>query len=207
MSTETPMLVGRRIAVWGATGSGKTTFAERLGHTLGLSVVDLDAIRHANGWDSTDWDEFREVLTRRLEGHPEGWITAGSYSAISDVYLSRIDTLVWLHLPWRTSFWRLFWRSVSRAVTREPLYHEQGPRESWRLLFTSRRSILWWSISHHGVHVRNTLERIAALPPSVRVHELRSPQDVMLFLEAVQSSERSRPRSDHSDALPTKAYQ
>jgi adenylate kinase family enzyme len=143
MSTDTPILAGRRIAIWGATGCGKTTFAEKLGKTLGLAVVDLDAIRHANGWDSTDWDEFREILTRMLEGHPEGWITAGSYSAISDVYLSRIDTLVWLHLPWRMSFWRLFWRSVSRAWSQEPLYHEQGPRESWRLLFMNKKSILW----------------------------------------------------------------
>jgi adenylate kinase family enzyme len=193
MPTETPSALGRRIAVWGATGSGKTTFAQDLGEALGLAVVDLDAIRHANGWDSTDWDDFREILTRRLEGHPEGWVTAGSYSAISDVYLSRIDTLVWLHLPWRLSFWRLFWRSVSRAVTREPLYHQDGPRESWRLLFMNRKSILWWSISHHRAGVRNTRERIAALPSSVRTYELRSPQEVVTFLSAaehIQSSEK-----------------
>jgi adenylate kinase family enzyme len=189
----TPMLVGRRIAVWGATGSGKTTFAEKLGQALGLVVVDLDAIRHSNGWDSTDLDDFREILTRRLEGHPEGWISAGSYSAISDVYLSRIDTLVWLHLPWRISFWRLFLRSVSRAWTQEPLYHEQGPRESWRLLFMSKKSILWWSISHHGAHFRNTRERIAVLPSTVRIFELRSPQEVLAFVraaEVIQSSEK-----------------
>jgi adenylate kinase family enzyme len=193
MPTETPSALGRRIAVWGATGSGKTTFAQDLGEALGLAVVDLDAIRHANGWDSTDWDDFREILTRRLEGHPEGWVTAGSYSAIADVYLSRIDSLVWLHLPWRISFWRLFWRSVSRAVTREPLYHEQGPRESWRLLFMNRKSILWWSISHHRAGVRNARERIAALPSSVWTYELRSPRDVVTFLSAaehIQSSEK-----------------
>jgi adenylate kinase family enzyme len=193
MSNETPIALGRRIAVWGATGSGKTTFAQRLGEALSLAVIDLDAIRHAKGWDSTDWDEFREILTQRLEGHPEGWVTAGSYSAISDVYLSRIDTLVWLHLPWRISFWRLFWRSVSRAVTQEPLYHEQGPRESWRLLFMNRKSILWWSISHHRAGVRNARERIAALPSSVRTYELRSPRQVVAFVSAAghfQSSEK-----------------
>jgi adenylate kinase family enzyme len=193
MTNETPMLLGRRIAVWGATGSGKTTFAQKLGEALGLGVVDLDAIRHASGWDSTDWDEFREVLTRRLESHPAGWVTAGSYSAISDVYLSRIDTLVWLHLPWRISFWRLFWRSVWRAVTREPLYHQEGPRESWRLLFMNRKSILRWSISHHRAGVRNARQRIAALPSSVRTYELHSPQEVVTFVNAaehIQSSEK-----------------
>jgi adenylate kinase family enzyme len=190
--------MGRRIAVWGATGSGKTTLAQQIGKALSLAVVDLDAIRHADGWDSTGWDDFREILTRRLEGHPEGWVTAGSYSAIMDVYLPSIDTLIWLHLPWRTSFRRLFWRSVSRAVTKEPLYHQQGPRESWRLLFMNRQSILWWSISHHRAHVRNTRERIAALPSFVRVYELKSSAEVDEFVRAVAQTSVNG-TSAHSD--------
>jgi adenylate kinase family enzyme len=63
--------MGRRIAAWGATGSGKTTLAQQIGKALGLAVVDLDAIRHADGWDSTGWDDFREILTSRLEGTPK----------------------------------------------------------------------------------------------------------------------------------------
>ena len=95
----------RRIVVWGAAGSGKTTFARRLGALLGIPTVDMDEIRHANGWDSTPFDEFRVILTDRLERATEGWVTVGSYSRINDVYLSRCDTVVWLHLPLRVSFW------------------------------------------------------------------------------------------------------
>jgi adenylate kinase family enzyme len=69
---QQPIQVGRRIAVWGVTGSGKTTLAQRLGETLGLGVVELDAIRHARGWDSTDWPEFREVLTERTRCRTAG---------------------------------------------------------------------------------------------------------------------------------------
>lgn len=185
MSDE-PLYIGHRIVVWGATGSGKTTLARDLGEALGLPVVQLDAIRHRNGWDSTDWPEFRAELTETLDRYTDGWVLEGSYSRIMDVYLARLDTMVWLHLPWRVSFWRLLRRTVARAWDQAPLYNPNGPTESWRLSFFDRRSILWWSISTHRTSNRNRGERIAALPGHVRVHELRSAGEVREFREGVR---------------------
>ena len=175
--------LGRRIVIWGATGSGKTTLANQLGERLGLRVVDLDAIRHRNGWDSTPYDEFRRELEQTLDESAQGWVTAGSYSAISDVYLSRCDTLLWLNLPWRVSFWRLLRRSISRALTQEPLYEGSSARESWSLLLASRNSILLWSITNYRSHVRRTRQRLAQMAASVRVHELRSTQELDALLQ------------------------
>ena len=162
-------MIGRRVVVWGVTGSGKTGFARSLGEALGLGVVEMDAIRHARGWDSTPWDEFRERLTQTLDGYGEGWVCDGSYSRISDVYLSRADTLIWLHVPWRVSFWRLLRRTVRRSWTKEPLYDGSPARESWRQVFLSGNSILWWSIKSHPASIQRRRARIAALPDSVTV--------------------------------------
>jgi adenylate kinase family enzyme len=181
-----PIEVGRRIAVWGVTGSGKTTFSQRLAAILGIEAVELDAIRHARGWDSTDWPEFRQVLTERLDSMPDGWVVEGSYSAIMDVYLSRIDTMVWIHLPFRTSFWRLLKRTIPRGIKQTRLYTPTGPHESLRQTFLSKQSILWWGITAHRSSSRKRRERIAALPSSVRVYELRSPGEVEDFLSAVK---------------------
>lgn len=178
-------LIGHRIVIWGATGSGKTTLARRLAGTLGLPAIELDAIRHNGAWDAVDFPEMREVLRDRLAACPDGWVIDGSYSPTHDLYLPRADTLIWLHLPWRVSFWRLLKRTVTRAWTREPVYHEDGPRESWRLTFLTRRSILWWSISNHRNNVRTARERIATLPPEVPVYELRSSREVAHFLQVV----------------------
>ena len=184
---ETTPLLGRRIVVWGVTGSGKTTLARRLGEALGLPVVQLDAIRHRNGWDSTDWPEFRTELSETLDGYTDGWVLEGSYSAIRDVYVSRLDTLIWLHLPWRVSFWRLLKRTIARAWDRTPLYNPDGPTESWRnLLFLRRDSILWWSIFTHRDATRRRAERIATLPPHVKRYELRSADEVDRLLEHVK---------------------
>ena len=46
---ETQYVLGKRIVIFGATGSGKTTLARRLGETLGLPVMQLDSIRHERG--------------------------------------------------------------------------------------------------------------------------------------------------------------
>jgi adenylate kinase family enzyme len=182
-----PLEVGRRIAVWGVTGSGKTTLSQRLAAILGVGVVELDAIRHARGWDSTDWPEFRDVLTERLDAMPEGWVVEGRYSAIMDVYLSRIDTMVWIHLPFRTSFWRLLKRTIPRGIKQTQLYTPTGPHESIRQSFFSRQSILWFALTSHPQAASRRQTRIAALPPHVRVYELRSPQEVEAFVQAVQS--------------------
>ena len=190
MSRATPA-IGRRIVVWGVTGSGKTTLAHQLGAALGLPVVQLDAIRHRNGWDSTGWEEFRAELTETLEGYTGGWVLEGSYHTIMDVYLSRLDTMVWLRLPWRVSFWRVLQRTVARAWDRTPLYNPNGPRESWRMTFFSRQSILWWSISAHRSSTRRRAERIAALPPDVIVHELRSAREVAAFWALVAGTASS----------------
>jgi adenylate kinase family enzyme len=174
--------IGRRVVIWGATGSGKTTLARQLSEALGLPPIELDAIFWKPHWVGTPDDEFRAKVQEAVEAAPEGWVLDGSYRRVSDIYLSRADTLIWLHFPWRVSFWRLLKRTVSRARSREPLYYEGGPQESWRLSFLTRRSILWWSISHNRAAARLTRGRIASLAPHVRIYELRSSREVHEFL-------------------------
>jgi adenylate kinase family enzyme len=187
----------RRIVVWGVTGSGKTTFAKRIGAAIGVDVVELDAIRHAHGWNSTDWPEFRAVLAERLDSMPDGWVVEGSYSQIMDVYLSRAEALVWLLLPFRISFWRLLKRTLSRGWTRTQLYTPTGPHESLRMSFTSKESIRWWAISAHRRSNRSRRERIASLRPDIAVYEITTPRDIEVFLAAVEAQAPVRP-SDFS---------
>jgi adenylate kinase family enzyme len=177
MSDETPLL-GRRIVVWGVTGSGKTTLARNLSAAMGLTRIELDAIFWKPGWVESPDDEFRAKLQALVDGATDGWVLDGSYSRVSDIYLAEADTLLWIHLPWRTTFRRLLWRTVSRAWTREPLYYEGGPQESWRLSFFDRNSILWWSVRDHRSGTQKRRERFQALPSHIRRYELRSAKDV-----------------------------
>ena len=59
MTDTRPSFAGRRILIWGATGSGKTTLARRLGEALNLSVIELDDLFWQPDWQETPAEEFR----------------------------------------------------------------------------------------------------------------------------------------------------
>jgi len=184
---DRPVVVGRRIVIQGATGSGKTTLADRLGEALGIGVLHLDNIRHERGWDSVPWDEMRERMEAWLAVHPEGWVAEGNYTRVNDLTVSRADTLISLDVPWRVSFLRLFKRTVARAIDQKPLYNDDGPHESWRLTFLSRKSILLWSITNHQTRKRKTAASFELAAPGTPIIRLRTSHEVEALVAAAGS--------------------
>ena len=100
--------IGPRISIRGTTGSGKTTLGHILGQQLGLPVVELDAIYWLPNWQVKPFEQFRTDVQAALEACPQGWICVGNYRHIQDLVLPQADTVLWLRLPFRVSFWRLF---------------------------------------------------------------------------------------------------
>lgn len=183
MQNETYTL-GRRIAIRGVTGSGKSTLGRALARALELPVIELDAIN----WQRPDWqmlpeDEFRAYVEAAIEAAPDGWVCEGNYSSVSDVVLSKIDTLIWIHLPWRVSFYRMVKRTLTRAARREVLWGVQ--RESLRANFFSKDSLILWGIHHHRASVRRTQGLMNDMTHVQRI-ELRSAKEVTALLESVR---------------------
>ena len=170
----------KRIMVIGVTGSGKTTLSRRIAEKLGVPAIELDSLFHLPDWQETPRGEFRAKVAAALDAAPEGWVTDGNYSPVRDILLSRADTVVWLRLPWRVSFWRVLRRTVTRAWRREDLWN--GNRESFRLSFLSRDSILLWSITHHQAHARNFRRDFASMPHNAELVELHSDREVEAFV-------------------------
>ena len=54
----------QRVLVMGSSGSGKSTFAQRLSAITGLPIVSIDALFWKPGWVESDRDEFRERLEK-----------------------------------------------------------------------------------------------------------------------------------------------
>ncbi len=177
--------IGRRIAVRGPTGSGKTTVARQLGHRLGLPVIELDALFHQPNWEPTPEEEFRQKVLDALGKCPDGWVCDGNYGMVRDIVLPRADTVVWLRLPFRVAYWRLLKRTISRAWTKEPLWGTNY--ESWRMTFLSRDSILLWGVSHWRAHFRNLQRDLEEIPHQAILIELRSTREVGDFLEDLEA--------------------
>lgn len=177
------MTIGRRICVYGPSGSGKTTLARTIGERRGLPAIEFDAIHHLPNWEERPEAEFRAIVEEKLDGYAEGWVTDGNYKRVRDIVLPRADTVVWLRLPFRVVYWRLFWRTIIRSWRREELWN--GNRESFRLAFFSRDSILLWGLTHYNAHFRNIRATLDSVPHSAEVVELRSSREVDDFVASL----------------------
>jgi adenylate kinase family enzyme len=67
----------RRIVVIGATGSGKSTFAQRLARSLDVAFVELDALFWESDWTPAPPDIFRARADEATRA--PGWVVAGNY--------------------------------------------------------------------------------------------------------------------------------
>jgi len=142
---------GNRIAVIGATGSGKTTLAQRLGDILDLPVIELDAMHWMPGWTEKPWPEIRtqlDPMTRQ-----DRWITDGNYGQVRDLIWPRADTIIWLDYPFLSIFLRLFIRTLKRVFLKVELWN--GNRERFRDNFLSRDSLFVWLLKSRPKHRKN----------------------------------------------------
>jgi adenylate kinase family enzyme len=162
--------------VIGHTGSGKTTFSRALARRLGVPHVELDALHWRSGWIMAPAEEVRAQVAGLLAG--DGWVIDGHWTGtLGTTVFDAADEIVWLDLPFRTTFRRLLRRTLSRMRTREPLW-ETTNRETFRNAFLSRDSILLYSVTSHGAGRRKCLALVAKRP-HVR---LRSPAEVQRYL-------------------------
>ncbi|MBI4203200.1 MAG: adenylate kinase [Chloroflexi bacterium] len=188
--------LGPRIAIYGPTGSGKTTLGHQLGQRLGLLVIELDTLFWLPNWTQKPREQFQADVQQALDACPQGWVSIGNYhSQIGGLVLFQADTVLWLQLPFRVSFWRLFKRTVARAWTKEPLWEGNPNTESWRQSFLSKNSILLYAITSRKTHVQRTLANLQNTPHHAQVLVLRSTREVRRLIDGLLRSPETRDRS------------
>lgn len=100
----------KRIAIIGLPGSGKSTFATRLGNILNISVHHLD--KHIfDGKKKRDKQEFLAVKDALLK--EDFWIIEGCSFSTLEMRFARADTIIYFHLP----RWLCIWRVCKRLFT------------------------------------------------------------------------------------------
>jgi adenylate kinase family enzyme len=158
----------RRINVRGTSGVGKSTFSAEIAQRLGLTYIELDALHHGPNWSEPPRDEFRARVRKAMNAAPGGWVIDGSYdSKLGDIVVSAADTVLWLDLPLRITFPRLWRRTMYRIRNDVELWN--GNRETWRDQFASRESIFYWTIQAHRRHRREWPSEFGGHPGFVRL--------------------------------------
>jgi adenylate kinase family enzyme len=174
-----------RVVVIGTSCVGKTTFARSLARVLSFPHVELDALFWQPNWVPRPPEEFCALTARALA---QGcWVTDGNYGVVRDLVWSRATTVIWLNYVFPLVLWRALTRTVLRVLTQEELF--SGNRESLRMAFFSRESILWWVLTtfHRRRKQYRQLFETGTSPQLVYV-ELRNPSEARHFLAGLETT-------------------
>ena len=165
-----------RILVYGVTGSGKTSLAERISAATGIPWYSVDDLTWEPDWIAVPEDEQRKRIVAICSG--ERWVLDTAYGIWLDVPLARVELIVALDFPRWLSLFRLIARSVTRAIDGQPICN--GNRESFGHLL-STDSIIAWHFKSFGRKRRRirAWEADAAGPKVIR---LTSPRRVERWL-------------------------
>ncbi|MCW2759579.1 MAG: family ATPase, partial [Nocardioidaceae bacterium] len=165
-----------RIAVAGVSGTGKTTFAARIGAVLEIPHTEIDALFHGPGW--TPRPEFLDDV-RALVAQ-DAWVTEWQYSSARPLLAESADLMVWLDLPFRVTLSRVVRRTIGRRWRREELWN--GNREGpLREFFTDREHVVRWAIRTRHKYAEQ-VPQVAAEHPDLVVVRLRSQREVEHWL-------------------------
>lgn len=172
----------RRVAVVGAPGAGKSTFAGELARRLDVPHVELDRLFWGPGWTPSETVDFQDRVTRHTTG--DGWIVDGNYTwRVSQTIWPRLDTFVWLDYPLHLTLVNLARRSARRVLSREHLWN--GNRETFRGSFLGRDALLMWAVTSHASRRREYAEAIESDElAAARVMRFRTRRAAYDWLEA-----------------------
>ena len=181
LGAKTSPTKSMRFVVVGTSGSGKSTFASALAVAMNCPYIELDRLYWRPDWKAVPHEQFDQAV--RASTDADRWVADGNYSAVRDLLWSRATHIVWLNFGRTTVFSRVLLRTVSRALMRTKLSH--GNRESLRMAFFSKESILLWSYSTFAKN-RLEFESLRQNPKYAHLHltEITEPSRTKEFIKS-----------------------
>jgi adenylate kinase family enzyme len=166
----------RRVVVAGATGSGKTTLARRIGAALELPVTEMDALHHGPSW--TPRTEFMADVERFSSA--DAWVSEWQYPEARELLADRADTMVWLDVATPVAMARVLRRTVKRRLRDEELWH--GNTEApLHTVFTDPEHIVRWAWRTRHL-LRELVPEVEATHPHLVIVRLHNRSDVDRFV-------------------------
>ena len=176
-------MVGKRIVVLGATGSGKTTLSKQLARRLSLAYIEMDALFWLPGWKEKPLKDFMGDLKAAMAAAPDGWVADGGYlTQIGSLTLDAADTIVWLALPFHITYRRMAVRTLRELFTRELMWGTN--RASFQREFLSRRSILLFAFRQRTAHFTRYRPILESADFRDKVLTLRTPKEVTALVSS-----------------------
>jgi adenylate kinase family enzyme len=169
----------KRVAVFGNAGGGKSTLAKRMANLTGLPLYPLDLIQFRPGGGEVPREAYLKAHADLLR--QDAWIIDG-FGGVASAWerFAIADTLVYIDLPAITHY-----RWVTKRLIKGLFVTPQGwPKNCpmWRSTIDSYRVI-----GRCDRHLTPRYRQLAAdMGASKRVHHLKSPAEMAIFLAAIK---------------------
>ena len=176
----------RKVAVFGNAGAGKSRLSRQLAEATGLPLYCLDKLQFRGGrYRPEETDGGRIPDGEYLNVHAEiiqrdEWVIDGFGSvAMTWQRLAAADTLVYIDLPLSTHYRWVTYRLASGFFKNPPGWPENSPL--WASTLESYRNV--WRC--HRWLTPKYRQLVADAARAKRVHHLKSPQEIAVFLRGV----------------------
>jgi adenylate kinase family enzyme len=196
------LVLAKRIAIVGAPGSGKSTFAVRLQSALRLPLYHLDDLYWLPNWRRTEPELFaaaqREIVDR------EEWIIDGNHMDTLPIRLARADAICVFDVSPLMAARGFLLRALHRAAGRRdslPVAVRLDEHYIWRprIDFRVMKTLLFFRAT-----IRPSIFRLISQTPSLRaVIVLRGRRDALVLAKDVGIAARNGNNEDplHCPAL------
>lgn len=175
----------KRINVVGSSGSGKSTFSSRLSKKLNIPHYEMDSLFWKENWTMEDNDNFKEKVRQIAE--KDRWILDGNYRRVNSIKWSYADTIIWIDRSFSRTLFQSLKRAIRRIVTKEEIWPGTGNRETFRMTFLKKDSILLWMITNYGRIRERYLEAFESKElEGKRVIRLSTSREIDNFLNSIK---------------------
>ena len=168
----------RRILILGPGGSGKSTVCKRIGRILGIPVVHLDKHYWLPNWVKTPKDEWPDKVRKLIVS--EAWAMDGNYSTTLKIRAKAADTLIFLDMTRRLSYFRVISRYLKyRGRTRPDVTKGCPEKIDWEFV-----RWIWRYPNYSKPRILRFFEK---LRKSKNVYILNNQNEIEEFLEALKT--------------------
>jgi len=172
-------MLGSRILIVGCSGSGKSTFARKLGALTGTPVIHLDRLLWKPGWLMSDRADFLRRLDEELL--KDTWIMDGNYDSTLPSRLARATDVLAFDLP----RWFCIYRVLKRVITN---YGRTRTDMTENCPERLDLSFLFWIWTFPEKVWKPTTDLLKAHQDRVRIRYFRRPKDAEALL--IQEAEK-----------------
>jgi adenylate kinase family enzyme len=165
----------KKVMIFGIPGSGKSTFAVRLGALLHLPVFHLDRYFFIEDWKERNYEDFLQIQRRLVE--QAEWIIDGNATKSLEMRFRHADVVLYFRFNRLLCLWRIFKRLAFKDHRISD--RAEGCPESVRLRLIS---YLWG----FDDRVKQTIQELRTRYPFTSFHEIRNQNELEIFLQTLK---------------------